>query len=672
MSRRTFAAVEPLESRRLWSALSVVQLTHVPAEVATPGPADATSFGGDLYYTAAADTGGPALLWRTDGTAAGTSTVATAGGPALSGVTGVAAGPGAVYAVAGDAVFATDGTAPLAAVATLPVADAVLIGATADAVFAVGAASSDVYAARADGTVTTVAHLSTPLQVTDAGQVVAPDAVAVGDALYYSAGGQLVRTDGTMAGTAVLGSFAAGGSPINLTDLTAVGPRVYGVDGVDHLLYATDGTVAGTAALSVAGANGPLVASGERLFFTVGGRQDSRTFAYDLASVDAAGTATLSSLQVYGFAEGGAFDYTLASLGGGRVAVIGEGAPAEVNGTGPVGLYASDGTDAGTTELVPTGLYSFAGGGLVSAGDGTVFADALTAAPDADGNLVPGDSYRTDGTAAGTAVVATGLPAGAARSAGGTLFSLTSDVVLNNGTLAAKGQLYALSETPTPSPAPVPAAVSVSVVRSTVPTAAVAGARFGGAVRLALADATAAAAGGPTAVRLYATSGSDRMLLGQASRRLAVGRSTATTVAVRRASLPAGTYAVVAEVTTPAGTVDRTVGTLDVAAVTLTAAVAGAGPSAVVVTITNVGTVVGTGRLSVALGLSADGGATVAVPLKATTVGGRVRPGRPVAVRVRYRIPAAAVAGTYRLVATVIGTAVDTTAVGPEAVVGGD
>jgi ELWxxDGT repeat protein len=231
-------------------------------------------------------------------------------------------------------------------------------------------------------------------------------------------------TDGTAAGTSELtvagansnGLFYGGGSP----QFAVLGGKALfaGVDASDHVnLWVTDGTSAGTRELIAAGANpaGLLVDGPSNQFglldpaFTVVGSR----VVFDGA--DASGRNNLwvtdgtpagtSELTVVGansrglFAGGGAATYISAF---GTKALF-KGADA----SGRLGLWVTDGTSAGTSELNVVGANSR---GLFYTGAVNFFPDltvlggkALFAGFDATGHV---NLWVTDGTSVGTSEVA--------------------------------------------------------------------------------------------------------------------------------------------------------------------------------------------------------------------------------------------------------------------------
>ena len=230
---------------------------------------------------------------------------------------------------------------------------------------------------------------------------------------------------------------------------------------------------------------------------------------------------------------------------------------------------------------------------------------------------------------------------------------------------------------------PTPMGLSTAVTRSTVPTAAVAGAPVRGSVRVTLTNDTAERFDSRSStVRVYATTtgtvDADSRLIGTARHRirLAAGRAMTLAVAVRSAGLLAGDYAMLVQTTAADGTVATSAAgpalAVSPAVASLSATVGPATlsagrPAVVAVTVTNAGNVPVAGPISIRLGLTTDG-TTVAIPLATTVRRGTLRPGRAATVRLRFRAPAAS-AGTYRSLVTFVRDGVPLgTSVGPAAV----
>ena len=222
-------------------------------------------------------------------------------------------------------------------------------------------------------------------------------------------------TDGTSAGSSeltVAGSFASGlFFDVSAPDLTVFGGKALfvGEDTSGNIsLWSTDGTGAGTSELTVAGSK----VTG--LFFNITA-PDFTVLGNKVlfAGQDAAGNSSLwvtdgtaggtSELAVAGASAGGLFNQSFFPTGfSPGFTVLGNVALFEgYDANGVDGLWVTDGTAAGTSELSVSGSYAnglFAN--LSAAPDITVIGGtALFAGEDASGNI---NLWVTDGTSAGT------------------------------------------------------------------------------------------------------------------------------------------------------------------------------------------------------------------------------------------------------------------------------
>jgi len=252
--------------------------------------------------------------------------------------------------------------------------------------------------------------------------------VAVGETLFFTAhesdtGWQLWRTDGTSAGTTVVEQFsvASGQRP---DSLTAVGDALYfaaddGVHGRE--LWTSDGTTGGTRMVADAqpGEDGSfpaqLTALGAKLLFTATDPDHGR----ELWSSDgtAAGTALLADVRPgadYG-------DPTVLTAAAGRLFFAAD------DGVHGAELWTSDGTGAGT-RLV-SDIDPGPGGALDNAallGAPTAIGDTLYFRARGDG-VSGGALWRSDGTTAGTRLVSDIVAGGE--------FGLPYDLTAVDGTL---------------------------------------------------------------------------------------------------------------------------------------------------------------------------------------------------------------------------------------------
>lgn len=406
-------------------------------------------------------------LWATDGTAAGTKLLKEFALPA-DGIYGVpagidnltAAGAGAYFTVdlagVGQQLWATDGTT-----------------AGTKLVKTIHAGSSR-----------NTPNLLPVRQLT-----------AVGAAVYFLAGDGtdwqpvLWKSDGTAAGTKVAAGVGPAGGLRPTANLAALGTRlVFSADSGDGVrLYATDGTAAGTKALAAyspsygnpynpsgdgIGARG-LVAAGGKLYFA--NRDDAGTQLW-VTDGTAGGTKRVSNLPALTLPYTSDPGVTGVTAVGGKVYFTAQDPAAGWQ------LYVSDGTAAGTKMVKaigagatadPSGLTGAAPAAVLAVGDRLVFAAAH---PDHGREL-----WVTDGTAAGTKLVADALPgprSGVATGwyAGpGAAAAVNGRVVFAADTGPTGAEPWAVSfadlgittPTPTPTPGAKPTAVSVAKVNAT-------------------------------------------------------------------------------------------------------------------------------------------------------------------------------------------------------------
>ena len=244
------------------------------------------------------------------------------------------------------------------------------------------------------------------------GTVPTSSLVAVGDAVFYRRGSELVRTDGTVAGTRVVRDVTTPG-PVSPSSLTRAGDTLYFTatrSDVGRELWKTDGTAAGT--LLVADLTpGPddtaidaLTAVGDSLYFRVG--------THELWKTDGSAAGTVLARD---FSDVGIPSHAAAGAGGKLFLPVTVGSALE--------LWATDGSADGTTRL------------------GVIDDDALAADPQLtpvgdDVFFVGGTAsegrelWKTDGTPAGTAMLkdvlpgdASSLPRGLSAHGGALYFS---------------------------------------------------------------------------------------------------------------------------------------------------------------------------------------------------------------------------------------------------------
>ena len=673
---------------------TVTQLTGLPLTPDAYGPTHVTPFGPSLlYYAANPDDGtGRTYLYRTDGTVPGTQIVTGPDGQPVSDVNGILAaadhlyvGVGgsnggvtpAVYQLMLDAPASTQLPLPASAYGWTPLA----VDAAGRLLLYGGPDAVGLYAT--DGTAagtTELAELPAPAGVPVANSSSGvlydrtdPAAVVAGNGtVYLVTNGRLTATDGTAAGTRTLRTFTTGTGNDATTDqldhLTAVGNRAVVFDARAAVLYGSDGTAAGTAALGgpTTVLSGPMPI-GDQLYFATTTNYSSGVHALYVTDGTAAGTADLTATRGLPAPDGQTFTPLAADRLVYSAAAETTTTEDDDDTTTPraTPVYVTDGTAAGTAELlaaVPA-----------DADVPTPIAQPSTTAPTAYFTRTYATSlystaavlFRTDGTAAGTTAVAAGFPPAAPPLlAAGTVLGQTRDVsYYSRFTFPATtvhfrpGQLFALTTltpTPTPTPGPTPTPTPTgptSVTASTLPASAVAGSRHvRGTLRVQVADSTAKAT--RTVVRAYITDAAgQRRLVGTGRHRVAAGGTATVPMVVRLPPLSAGSYTLAIESSDGTTAVGPTV-IMDAAVVDLSTSVTlpstlTPGRSAVVtVTVANAGNVPAAGRLTVSLALAHDGG-LAAAPLVNAVAHATVRPGRPIVLRRRVRLPATLAAGSY-------------------------
>jgi ELWxxDGT repeat protein len=391
--------IEALERRLLLAATLVKDLN-----LSTPGsnPSQITDVNGTAFFTAEHVEGGVpsgTALWRSDGTAAGTTFVRKIQASSLTNVGGT------LFFVGDDGtgdreIWKSDGTPsgtvrvtnfPPAATATVPTN---LTHFNGSLYFVVndGNLGEELY--KTDGTVTTLVRDIHP----------APNVgsrprgfVAAGGTLYFSADGEgsgreLWATDGTSAGTVLVKDIHPAASALP-EGLTVVGGTIFfsATDGATgRELWKSDGTAAGTVLvkdIATPGDSSPanFAAVGNRVFFAAsGGGSGQELWVSDGTAV---GTVLVKDI-VPGLT--GSAPTNLVNLNGRLVFT----AMDSVAGREP---WTSDGTAAGTVRLADIGEGFFGGAtGLTAVGD-LVFFRAGSQPQAEDTEL-----WKTDGTPAGT------------------------------------------------------------------------------------------------------------------------------------------------------------------------------------------------------------------------------------------------------------------------------
>jgi hypothetical protein len=317
-------------------------------------------------------------------------------------------------------------------------------------------------------------------------------------------------------------------------------------------------------------------------------------------------------------------------------------------------------------------------------GSGDVFATA--------GDATAGTSVVLELPAGGTALqteatFTTGDATGVTMDALGNLYGTYADTVSGQATVF---EVSGRSGTPTPTPtgtttpSSTVTGLAAMVSRSNIPAELVGGTERAGTLTLSLTDTSAAAESGVATATVYATPAGSPAAAGTrlaaVSRRvqLPAGGGTSWVVRVPPTSMASGTYALLAVATDPSGIVIASdVGpTVTVAApvVSLVASVS-ATPTTVIagrwltltLVLTNGGNANASGVVNAAFGLLLNGNA---VPLGTVRRNVTVKPGgKPVALRLRVRLPANTPAGSYLPTASVTQGAATASATGAVAVI---
>jgi ELWxxDGT repeat protein len=461
--RVAFAATTDRYGREPWVTDGTAAGTMLLADVNTaprglPGVVSFTDFGaGKLYFYSGTTS---ALTWATDGTVGGTqlmrSTAAPdgfliTGGVVPSGTAGsfifltrvnnvdyIARGDGSLT---GTSIIAAPVTAP-SGIVSLPGGRALTVG-TVD-----GAAASLVVT---DGTLAGTAKLG--VLSFQGGALVEGQSISkvVNGYRYFAAvgdatGNELWRTDGTQAGTTLVadvdprvpGSFF-GSAP---SGFTTAGDLVYFIAHAIVLtsgsinpqaLWRTDGTAAGT--IDLTGGIGSKFSGiramegfGSSLLYETYGFSSSGgttvNFKYSITDGSGLGSSTLlyTVPVANGFSNGTPNGAAIRQISPGHALIAGD-----YSGLNPNVLLGTDGTAAGTGPLGSFTQLSNASGPA-----GTPYyavlgnGQALFIANNGTTGL---ELWHTDGTPAGTALVADATPG-----AGSTVFGRIS--ILDNGTAA--------------------------------------------------------------------------------------------------------------------------------------------------------------------------------------------------------------------------------------------
>jgi ELWxxDGT repeat protein len=402
------------------------------------GPSWLTNVNGTLYFAADDGTHG-SELWKSDGTEKGTVIVADLnttpspfGLPAGSGPAYLTAVNGTLYFTANDGVHGTqvwksDGTAAgttrvtdLTAGFGMPGSGATLLTAAGNTLYFVagdGTHGTQLY--KTDGTAAGTVSLKDDLLGN--GQPLAPglwsglSLANVGGTLFFTAGNfggpELWKTDGTPGHTTKLATFESPNGPTGPMNLTAVGNTVYfAASDRDHglELWKSDGTAAGTRMVrdvnhtTQSSVGGAAVAVGGTVFFPAFDPDHGE----ELWKTDgtAAGTVLVKDINATG-PGASSFPSWLTAFHGQVFFAANDG----VHG---LELWKSDGTAAGTVMVkdidpgngpLPPGVPPTVPPPFGTISDLTVVGDTLYFV---DGDAVHGTAlWKTDGTEAGTVMV---------------------------------------------------------------------------------------------------------------------------------------------------------------------------------------------------------------------------------------------------------------------------
>jgi hypothetical protein len=599
---------------------------------------------------------GPVTLTVTagPGTLGGTTTVTAVDG--FASFTGLAlstAGAGYTLTAAGDGFTATVGATASAAGVATTLSVAVPTGATAGEPFAVTVSATDGF-----GTVDATFTGSVTLSAAQLGAT----GVALGGTLTVNAvagvatfGDLTISTAGvgyTFAATATGLAGSTPSAPLTVaagtaTQLTLVAPLTT-VPGAPFTLLVRAEDAYGNLATGFAGTV-TLSSAGQALGGTLTATAVGGVAAFDTLVVPAAGPA-------------GAITATAGALTGSTAAlsaapdqlVVTTAAPEAVAVGAPIGLAVSALTAAGAVDAAFDGTVTVAL--LDPAGTGATLAGTLTAT-----------AANGVATFAGLGINVAGIYA----------LVVTADPTAAAGTTT--GTLAVTAVSPAASSTVVPTFGKVKL-----PASAIAGQAIAGSLPLTL-TAGATAVSGKFTVRLYAdrsaTLAGGQVLLGTfpQSGVLRAGKGRAVTLRLKSlpASLPAGTYHLLAEVVDPAGgtALVATSQTVAVAApvVTLTATVTGVSPRTVkagktfttTVALANAGNVSATGRLVVTVALSSDGTAAgIVTTLPALTRTVKIAAGKSLRLSVKGKLPAGATS-FYPVVTAALSPAASVTVAGP-------
>jgi len=417
-------------------------LSSTPAMVANISPSQMVAVGSTVYFVAS-DSGHGAQLWKSNGTPGGTAMVTdinpTTGGLSPGALTSA---NGMIFFEATDGVhheglWRSDGTAAGTVQLTSGFAWASFLTDVNGTLFfaTVGLNGGDGLW-KSDGTVAGTVLIKDYLSLSDGTDLNGTLFFQADDATHIS---ELWKSDGTVAGTVIVSDTA----PSNLTDVngTLFFSAFGGTQGWG--LWKSDGTAAGTVMVS-SSANSPaqLTDVNGTLFFTTFDASGEELWKSDGT---ASGTVMIKDFFPGGTRSSGYYGLHYYANGTNPANVNGTLFFATNDGTHGTELWKSDGTAAGTAmvkDIFPGGYYSqtylqYIANSSNPANLTNVNGTLFFTATGVDGTL-----WQSDGTAAGTTII--NLGSGSA---------LPTDLTNANGTLffAANNQLWALNTVPTPS-----------------------------------------------------------------------------------------------------------------------------------------------------------------------------------------------------------------------------
>jgi ELWxxDGT repeat protein len=394
-----------------WGAAPAL-VSDIDPGVNGSSPSEFTTLNGVLFFDAVDGTHGDEL-WRSDGTAAGTTMVKDINPAAGSSISELIAVAGTLYFRADDGthgseLWRSDGTA----VGTTMVKDINAGGTGSTPLDLTGVGGILFFSAddgvagrelwRSDGT---AAGTTMVKDIKPGGTSFPTDLVSAGGTLFFHAddgvhGDELWKSDGTSAGTTLVKDVNSGGGSSNISDPTNVNGTLFfsAFDGNSLGLWKSDGTAAGTSLVKSLGSVAEdLTNVAGTLFFAA----DDGNHGLELWKSDGTGAGTMLVKDI----NPGAAASEPATLTDFNGTVFFQAN----DGTNGVQLWKSDGTAAGTVlvKVINPAADSFPD--LFTTFEGRLYFSAFDGA---DGREI----WKTDGTGAGTVMVADINPGGGSSS----------------------------------------------------------------------------------------------------------------------------------------------------------------------------------------------------------------------------------------------------------------